>query len=233
MVCGQKLIYATAARPMTCHYCGQVGNALVYCPDSHFVCDACHGADYYDYLTQTALSTTVTDPLTIAEVLLQGPYLPSLGAEHHAIVPAALLAAVRNYGPLSLPYGDTRSITDADFLEAIRRMRQIPACICASHGACGAGLGVGAFFSIVFGATCAKDVERTIAMRASNIALAAIADCGGPGCCKQSVRTAILASASYLKELCHIALPLSHSLCFHRRDTTHGCKGAACRFSHG
>ncbi|MEW6065235.1 MAG: DUF5714 domain-containing protein [Bacillota bacterium] len=65
----------------------------------------------------------------------------------------------------------------------------MPSCTCAYHGACGAGLGVGVFFSILYDATCAKDVERTISMRAANAALCAIANTDGPGCCKQSVRS--------------------------------------------
>lgn len=169
--------------------------------------------------------------MEIAETLLQGSFLPSLGPEHHAIVTVSVLAAIKNYGEVTLSDGSKRTITDDDIREGIRRMKQIPACTCAYHGACGAGLGVGAFFSILYDATCAKDIERTLAMRASNAALAAIANTGGPGCCKQSVRTAILTGVELLKEFCHARLQISHSRCFHMRDTTHGCKGIYCQFS--
>ncbi len=231
MICGGKLIYQTHAVEIACNYCGRTFAASVYCPAGHYVCEECHGAGFNDFLEQTALAAAGADPLAIAEVLLRGPFLPSLGAEHHGIVAAALLAAVRNHGAIPLPGGSVRTVTDDDIREGIRRMQQIPACACANHGACGAGLGAGAFVSILLDATCAKDVERTLAMRAANAALAAIANCGGPGCCKQSVRTAVLTGAEVLKELCRVRLPLSHARCFHMSDTTHGCKGAACRFS--
>ena len=168
--------------------------------------------------------------MEIAEILLQGPFLPSLGGEHHPIVVVALLAALKNYGEIILPDGSKRTTIDNDILEGIRRMKQIPSCTCAYHGACGAGLGVGATISILFDANCAKDIVRTLSMRASNAALTAIANCGGPGCCKQSVRTAILVGVEILKEFCRIKLPISHTKCFHMGDTSHG-KGTYCQFS--
>lgn len=231
MVCGSKLVYQTHSVDVTCNYCGTNVPASVFCPNGHYVCDECHGAGYYDFLEKTILTVTSKNPMEIAEILLQGPFLPSLGAEHHAIVVASLLAAAKNHDEITLPDGSKRVISVDDIQEGIRRMKQIPACTCAYHGACGAGLGVGAFISILFDATCAKDVERTMSMRASNTALAAIANCGGPGCCKQSVRTAVLVGVEILKEFCRIKLPISHVKCFHMKDTTHGCKGMYCQFA--
>jgi hypothetical protein len=231
MVCGSKLIYQTHSKEITCNYCGKTLATSVFCPDGHYVCDTCHGAGYYGFLEKTVLTSMSKNPMEIAEILLQGPSLPSLGAEHHAIVAASLLAALGNYGEVTLSDGSQRIITHDDIRESIRRMQQIPACTCAYHGACGAGLGVGAFFSILYEATCAKDIERTLSMRASNAALAAIANTGGPGCCKQSVRTAVLTGVELLKEFCNVKLPISHARCFHMKDTAHGCKGIYCQFS--
>lgn len=231
MVCGTALTYQTHAEDKRCDYCGKIFSAAVFCPKGHYVCEECHGVGYYRFLEKTVFSTTSKNPMEIAEVLLKGELLPSLGGEHHAIVIATLLAAIKNYGEIQLRGSILRTVTHQDIQEGIRRMQQIPSCTCAYHGACGAGLGVGAFFSILYKATCAKDVERTLAMRASNATLAAIANNGGPGCCKQSVRTAILVGVELLKEFCHVRLPLSHTRCFHMADTTHGCKGSYCQFS--
>jgi len=230
-MCGTALNYQTHAVDMACHYCGKNFPASVFCPNGHYVCEDCHGKGYYSFLEQIVATTTSKNPMEIAELLLKGKFLPSLGGEHHAIVAAALLTAVKNYGEIPLGFGTARIVTAQDISEGIRRMKQIPSCTCANHGACGAGLGVGAFFSILYNATCAQDTERTLAMRASNAALVAIANTGGPGCCKQSVRTAILAGVELLKEFCHVTLPISYTRCFHMRDTTHGCKGIYCQFS--
>ncbi len=231
MVCGSKLIYQTHSLEVTCNYCGKTVSASVFCPNGHYVCDDCHGAGYYSFLERQIQAASGKNPMEIAEALLQGPFLPSLGAEHHAIVAVSLLTALKNFGQVSLPSGDVRNITYADIQEGIRRMKQLPACTCAYHGACGAGLGVGACISIILDATCAKDIERTLTMRASNAALTAIANSGGPGCCKQSVRTAVLTGVELIKELFRIKLPISYQRCFHMQHTSHGCKGIYCQFS--
>lgn len=231
MICGSTLNYQTYAVDMTCDYCGEILSASVFCPNGHYVCEDCHGAGYYSFLEKIVNETTSKNPMEIAETLLKGNLLPSLGGEHHAIVTTSLLVAAKNYGEIPIGYGAVRSVTNQDIAEGIRRMKQIPSCTCAYHGACGAGLGVGAFFSILFGATCAKDTERTLSMRATNAALAAIANTGGPGCCKQSVRTAVLVGVEMLKEICHVKLPISYERCFHMKDTSHGCKGVYCQFS--
>jgi hypothetical protein len=231
MVCGTALTYQIIAIDKCCYYCGETFSTGVFCPNDHYVCEKCHGAGYYSFLEKIVLTTTSKNPMEIAELLLKGDRLSSLGGEHHAIVTTALLAAVKNYGQIVLKGSVAQTITQQDIQEGIRRMKQIPSCICAYHGACGAGLGVGAFFSILFRATCALDTERTLAMRASNAALGAIANNGGPGCCKQSVRTAILVGVELLKEFCHLKLPISHTRCFHMGNTTHGCKGSYCQFS--
>lgn len=231
MVCGTSLQYQTYAMDMVCNYCGQTFPAAVFCPNGHYVCENCHGTGYYSFLVTTAAATTSTNPMEIAETLLKGTLLPSLGSEHHSIVTTALLTAVKNYGRIPLDLETTRTVTDQDIAEGIRRMQQIPSCVCAYHGACGAGLGVGAFISILFDATCAKDMERTLSMRATNAALTAIANNGGPGCCKQSVRTAILVGVALLKESCRVKLPISYTRCFHMKKTSHGCKETYCQFS--
>jgi len=231
MVCGSTLNYQTYGIDMTCDYCGETFSASVFCPNRHYVCEGCHSAGYYSFLEKIVKAITSKNPMEVAERLLEGSLLPSLGGEHHAIVTTALLVAVKNYGEIPIGDGATKKVTDQDMAEGIRRMKQIPSCTCACHGACGAGLGVGAFFSILLDATCAKDMERTLSMRATNAALTAIANNGGPGCCKQSVRTAILVGVEMLKEICRVKLPISHERCFHMKDTSHGCKGVYCQFS--
>jgi len=81
MVCGSKLIYQTHSKDITCNYFGKTFVASVFCPEGLYVCDACHGADFYDFLDKTVLTTTSKNPMGIAEFLLQGPFLPSLGAD--------------------------------------------------------------------------------------------------------------------------------------------------------
>lgn len=230
LICGEMLEYSLYANPVVCRICGIQQESPIACRQGHYVCADCHGQEYYDFLAGFALTQTSQDPLAIAENMLNEETLPEIGAEHHAIPAAALLAALRNYGEFKLPGGDeVRLIGPEDIREGIRRTRQIAPCACAYFGACGAALAVGSVFSIIFQANCMRDEERSQALRASHAALGCIANAGGASCCKQSVRSSVLVGWQLLKETLHVYLPLSRTKClFQMRNEN--CKGAACSF---
>ncbi len=231
MTCGAKLIYVETPENKRCAYCGEEKPATVFCGNGHFVCEECHGADIRPVLEEYLLSTPSRDPLEIAEQLISHPQMPFLGREHHPVVAGAILAALKNHGEFTVR-GSCRTITDAEITEGIRRMWEIPSCSCASRGVCGAGPGVGAAFSVIYGATCARDVERTLTMRAANAVLEAIANAGGPGCCKQSVRIALEVALELLKEHFGVQLPRKKiRRCQFPSRSSHGCKGARCHYS--
>ncbi|WP_346356276.1 DUF5714 domain-containing protein [Azotosporobacter soli] len=229
-ICGTTLQYGSAQSPVVCRVCGLQEVANVVCTSGHYVCEGCHEQEYYSLLAGYALTLTSQDPMAIAESLLRETMLLQNGNEHYALPVVALLTALKNYGAIPLPGGEVRSIDEEDIREGIRRVRQIPPCACAYLGACGAGLGVGIVVSILFHAHCEQDIERSLTMRASQTAVAAIANSGGPACCKQSVRTAVLVGSQLLKEMLRVYLPLSRSKCFFQAANHAGCKGARCSF---
>jgi hypothetical protein len=199
MVCGEDLIYKFQPEVKECIYCGEEKPASVYCPAGHFVCDDCHNQEINDFIKEAALKSAEENPLDFAEKMMTHPNMSFLGSAHHLVVAAALLVALKNHGQFEVQ-SETKQVTNEDIKEGIRRMKEIPSCSCADYGSCGAGPAVGAVFSILYEATCAKDRERTLAMRATNASLAAITNTGGPGCCKQSVRTALETGVEFLKE---------------------------------
>ncbi|GAB6137455.1 DUF5714 domain-containing protein [Halanaerobaculum tunisiense] len=228
MVCGGELIYNSQPETKECIYCEEEKSASVYCSTGHFVCDDCHGQEINDFIEESALNSKVKNPLQFAEKMMAHPNMPFLGSAHHLVVSAALLVALKNYGQFKVQ-GVEKQVTEKDIKEGIRRMKQIPSCSCADYGSCGAGTGVGAVFSILYEATCAKDRERTLAMRATNATLVAIANTGGPGCCKQSVRTALETGVELLKEQFGVQLSVSQIRgCTFSTRHPHGCKGKRC-----
>ena len=230
LICGDSLAYSFYAEPVVCRLCGLQQESAIVCHQGHYVCNSCHGQEYYDFMAGFALAQTSQDPMAITENLLKEGSLPEMGAEHHAIPAAALLTALRNYGELVLPGEQKkRRIGDDDIREGIRRTRQIVPCACTYFGACGAALAVGVVFSIVLQANGMSDNERSRALRASHAALGNIANAGGEACCKQSVRSSVLVGSQLLKEMLQVYLPLSRSKCFYQ--TRNGsCKGSACSF---
>lgn len=227
MVCGEKLIYAFMPQTMQCSFCGKEVQATVYCPEGHYTCEECHGKDVLGQIKEIATTTTLKDPYAIAEEMMQLPNLPSMGREHHFIVVASLLAALKNYTGAN--HDSKIQVKDDMLEEGWRRINDFPSCTCAYEGICGAGIGVGTVFSLLYGATCQLDKERTQTMRASNAALQALANAGSPACCKQSTRTALETAIALLREMFDIKLPVKRfPKCEYNKKSSAVCKGHRC-----
>lgn len=201
-VCGKALIYGTEERKLTCAFCGKEAKALIYCPEGHYVCDACHSRAAVDILRDVLKSTQSADPAEIMEKVLAHPSVPMHGPEHHAMVPAVLITAIKNAG-YPVPEGAVE--------KAIERGSKIPGGWCGFYGACGAGLGVGIAVSVLTGATPLTGKTRGLANEATSFALGKMVD-GGARCCKRATRNALQAAAEFLKTRMGINLKYSDNI---------------------
>jgi len=195
-VCGSPLTYGTGEVSMQCAFCGDTFGTLIYCPQGHYVCDACHEAEAIEALREVLGSLTSTDPIEIMERVMSHPSVPMHGPEHHAMVPAAIVAAVRNAG-YHVPNGAIE--------KAITRGAKVPGGWCGSHGVCGGAIGVGTAISVLTGATPLTGKQRTLANEATSFALSKMLD-GHPRCCKRASRKALEAAIEFLTETLGISL---------------------------
>ena len=195
-LCGKTLIYSPEAEPQECNFCGKTESARIYCPDGHYVCDSCHSRQALDILHEVLRSTTSTNPSEILEKVLSHPSVPLHGPEHHAIVPAVIVAAVKNAG-YPVPEGAIE--------KAIERGSKVPGGWCGFYGACGAAIGVGIATSVLTGATPLTGKTRTLANEATSLALNRMLD-EGPRCCKRASRRAIEAAVDFLEKRMDIVL---------------------------
>jgi hypothetical protein len=195
-VCGKPLIYGTESVTMSCVYCGKPFNAQIFCPEGHYVCDSCHKQEALEILKEVVQNSTSTDPIEILESVMSHPSVPMHGPEHHVIVPVAIIAAVSNAG-YSLP--------DKAIEKAIARSEKVPGGWCGSHGACGAGIGIGIAVSVLTEATPLTGKQRSLANKATVSALSKMID-GHPRCCKRASRKAIEAAICFLRDELKISL---------------------------
>ena len=195
-VCGKPLIYGSESAPGTCYFCGVEAQSNIYCPDGHYICDECHSRDAIEVLRRVVESRSSSDPQRIAETAMSHPALPMHGPEHHAIVPASIVAAVRNAGC---------AVPDNAVEKAIERGAKVPGGWCGYYGDCGAAVGVGIAVSVITGATPLTGPQRSLAMRATAYALSKVID-EQPRCCKRMSRLAIGAAVQFLKSEMNISL---------------------------
>lgn len=192
-VCGAELSYLGRTEQMVCALCTDAIRSAVRCAQGHFVCDGCHSGTAKDAIERVCRTTVSRDPIEIALLAMRHPRVKMHGPEHHFLVPAALIAAW--YNARGEP--ERKAVQVA---EARGRSDPVAGGFCGIQGACGAGIGVGTFVSIVTGATPLSARERGLANQATARALTAIAGAAGPRCCKRDSWLALLAGARFARQ---------------------------------
>lgn len=225
MVCGSPLEYLTEAVSVVCNYCSKREIAYIRCPRGHYVCELCYGKGAYEAVKDFAISTSLRDPIEIAETLMAHPSVTMLGCDNALIAAAALLAALKNEGTLD--------IKDKQIIEAMNRTKkQSIGGYCGLTGVCGVPIAIGAVFSVILGAACPKDRESAITMHAVSRTIDAIANDVGPMCCKSFVRTAMGVAYNLAKEYLNVELPIHREkiICLYSKHHPHGCRESKCLY---
>ena len=189
-VCGRALNYGTDEIQLQCQFCGDSYQARIYCPEGHYVCDTCHSRPALEALREILNNASGTDPGEILEKVMSHPSVPMHGPEHHAIVPAVIITAVKNTG-YPVPEGAVE--------KTIERGSKVPGRWCGFYGTCGAAIGVGIAVSVLTGATPLTGKTRALANEATALALKKMLD-GGPRCCKRAARKAVETAVDFLND---------------------------------
>lgn len=190
MVCGAELIYLEMDQNKACHYCGQIALANAQCANGHSVCDACHSADAIEIIKKVCLQSHEADATVLMQTIRSHAQFRIHGPEHHSLVPAVILTALRNSG---VP------VTDEQILTAIQRGQTVAGGACAFLGACGAALGVGTAVSLLVGANPYEGNKRQLALQATQAALGKIAFYNAPRCCQRDSWLALKEATTLLE----------------------------------
>jgi hypothetical protein len=219
-VCGQPLVYATETKEQTCSLCGKRQAAQICCPQGHYICDTCHSKSALEALREILRTTKSADPSEILEEVLEQPAVPMHGPEHHAIVPAVLITAIKNAG-YSLPEGALE--------RAIERGSKVPGGWCGLYGDCGAGVGVGVATSVLTNATPLTGKQRSLSIAATAAALSQMVD-DQPRCCKRASRTAVRVAVEYFRKNLNIDLPVPGKVKCGYVSRNQQCPHKECRY---
>lgn len=230
MVCGTDLVYDKSSRNQLCVYCGEMEFSPIYCPNGHFVCDSCHTGDAIAFLQRLAEFDASTNPKEVANKAMSHSSFKFHGPEHHSLVPAAILIALKNRG-ITKP--DGTKISFEDILEGIRRGSKIPGGFCGYAGTCGGCVGAGVAVALFVGSTPTKGLERRIAHTATASALHLSLD-GLKRCCKRATYYGLTTAMSLLKERYNIDLgevPKHKSCTFSKKNRD--CELESCPYYKG
>lgn len=191
LICGKELVYNEKAEKQVCLICGKEAESSIFCLNGHFVCDECHRADAAEIIEILTTRSEEKNPVKLAQEIMAAPVFNMHGPEHHMLVPAVLLASMRNLGT---------EIQPQQMRDALFRSSKLPGGICGSWGACGAAIGAGIAFSVSRRLTALKKEGWGETNRDVGMILARVGAYGGPRCCKRSTYSAVLAAMDILKQ---------------------------------
>ena len=176
------------------------------CEDGHYVCDECHARRGIEVIMEGCSKSEEKDPIAIMQKLMEDPYIYMHGPEHHVMVGAALLTAYKNCN------GFKDCEVQEVFTKALNEMKvrggEYPGGACGLWGCCGAAVSTGIFMSIITKATPLTGNSWKLSNQMTSRALGALADLGGPRCCKRDSFTAAKAAVEFVKEKLGVEMEL-------------------------
>lgn len=219
-ICGAPLVYHEEQRDMVCAVCGRTFRSNAECVNGHYVCDACH-MDGLRMVKAACLSSESGDPIEIVTSLMRLPGIHMHGPEHHIMDGSALLTAYRNCGgEIDLP-----NALD----EMAARGRQVPGGVCGLWGSCGAAVSCGMAYSIITKSTPLSGRSWARCNQMTARCLEAVAEHGGPRCCKRDSYSALRAAAGFITETLGVEMHASVPVCGFSRLNPQ-CLGASCPY---
>lgn len=219
MVCGSVLVYLDHEQNCLCHYCRaeSVGNAA--CANGHFVCDRCHAHDALNVIRRICVKSDIDDMIEMLTAIRNSPGFPMHGPEHHALVPAIILAAYRQAGG---------QVSETDIDTAIERGMTIAGGSCGFVGVCGAAAGAGIAFSIILQSNPYKGAQRQRIQKIVSTVLSRIAQNKAPRCCQRECWIALKTVSEISMEYVSIHLTANESFTCTQSQWNKECIRIAC-----
>lgn len=219
LICGAPIKYFQMSQEMTCSVCQRVFTANSCCEKGHFVCDACHITNPMEVIRVTCLTSKETDMLALMKQIRSHQRFPMHGPEHHAMVPAIILTTYRNLGG---------NVNDNHIITALERGSKVPGGACGYMGVCGAAIGVGIGFSILFEASPITPAQR---QRVQGIVSQVLQDISGfeaARCCQRDSYLALKAAERISLNCLPIGLKAQEHFVCKQYMRNKECVGRAC-----
>ena len=237
LVCGKPVIYYEKARKMECSMCHGVFESHASCEDGHYVCDECHARRGIQVVLEGCLASKEKDPILIMQKLMEDPYIYMHGPEHHVMVGAALLTAYKNSGGFKERGGQIPQEEQRVFENALEEMKARGSYYrggdCGLWGWCGAAVSTGIFMSIITKATPLTGKSWKLSNQMTSRALGAIAELGGPRCCKRNSFTVAKEAVEFVKEKLGVEMELPEKIGCSFSDENQQCLKRHCPYHRG
>lgn len=182
--------------------------------------------EYQKYIMEKCLTTSSTNPLEIAQDILNHPEFPMAGQAHHSLIACSMLAAYAN--------GESNVNKEEIIQAGMKRADSIPGGFCAGFGADAAAISLGIAGSVIFSTNIKKETAagRAKAHTLTGMGMLNIANNQGNRCCRRSTYSMLILGTNYFKQNMWFALettPESQVKCS-LKEQNPLCNGISCRY---
>ena len=172
----------------------------------------------FERIVADCLQEKSSNPIEIFNRIAEKDYIRIHGPEHHVLDGVAILTAFANAG-------GSIDLKKA-FEELVKRGSQMPGATSGQWGVCGAVSSMGAALSIIDGTgPLSTDSSWGEHMRFTSAALSALADVGGPRCCKRDAYLAFLKAVDFINARYDVELEKSDIKCGFSKNNQQCIKG--------
>ena len=173
------------------------------------------------------------NPMEIFRNIANQDFVRIHGPEHHILDGSALLTAFYNAGGnIDLEKSLEENPNDIEVLklaEIMKRGSQMPGATCGLWGVCGAVSSIGAALSIIDGTGPLSEDSWGCHMKYTSKALGALAEVGGPRCCKRDAFLSLREAVTFITANYNVVLEQSEIKCGFR-DRNKQCIKTRCPF---
>ncbi len=225
-VCGNDLLRRDEPVTGTCSLCGCPVETNNVCKNGHVVCNSCWSKPLFMAATELCIASTSSNPLEIAEKMMDMPGFGMGGCAHAMVVPYSLITAYINaYGGISIEkqremYANIR-----------RRIVPYPTSMCKIGGVCGILLTAGIGF-IDFCAAARPELKpHAMANHMTSECLHMSRKYSPPEkslCCKCQVYLSLVQSTQFVDKTLNIKLAMSEHVSCKYSAKNPDCNGQKC-----
>lgn len=175
----------------------------------------------FDTMCALVLSSSETDVMALSDYLMGNLNLPEKGCEYAWVASAALIAAVRNEGTLS--------VSDDQVREVLLRTRRHAVTAFCGITPCGVTSAVTTCFRVLLGTACPNS-QAVVNTQIHTRMAKAIAAQGGDPCCKLFLWTALAEIPVPAAECLHISIPADPARVSCAGNGHPSCRQSKCPF---
>lgn len=227
-VCGNDVVQGNNLAERVCDVCGENFISNSYCGNGHYICNKCATKDYFKVVDDYTKNTETTNPVIIANRIMNLPESSLIGCKHAIVAYASVLTAYKNCGGHLKDFEEVKK-------DIMKSTVICPTAMCRLGAFCGIPIAMGVAMR---SALRSMNEEASIGI-SNNLTSYCVSNIGNPNntgsknCCIRNTYLTILYASKFISRNLWIDIPLPKKITCGYYVGNPRCVKEECIFYHG